>query len=49
MKSVMPLSATAHILDNGHILVSITSEYITSLSMKKGFKFPGMMVLTVLF
>jgi hypothetical protein len=45
----MSLSATAHIMDIEHILVSITSEYITLLSTKKGFKFPGMMVLTVLF
>jgi len=40
MKSVMPLSATAHIMDIVHILVSITSEYVTLLSTKKGFKFP---------
>jgi len=49
MKSVMLLFAIAHIMDIGHIMVSITSEYITLLSTKKGFKFPGMMVLTVLF
>jgi len=37
IKSVMPLSATAHIMDIGHILVSITSEYVTLSSVKKGF------------
>lgn len=36
-------------MDIEHILVSIRSEYITLLSTKKGFKFPGMMVLIVLF
>jgi len=45
----MALSATAYIMDIGHILVSITSEYVTLLPVKKGFKFPGMMVLTDLF